>query len=170
MQNTTGTKDRPWLGVFAILAAMVMNILDSTIVNPVIGLSTILGPVIAGLLIDADVLGTGRRMVFLINVPLGAFCLIAGLRALPRGTAAGTLRLDVVVALVAGLGMFLLVDPLVQGREQGSPCPWDCSSNSAPASARSGRASPGVAPLPADGPVRQRDGHDLRAAVRHRDG
>jgi EmrB/QacA subfamily drug resistance transporter len=90
--------------------------------GPVIGLSTILGPIVAGGLIDADLFGSGWRMVFGINLPLAAFALAAGLKALPRSSAAGrTVRLDGAGALLAGAAMFLLVYPLVQGREQGWP-------------------------------------------------
>lgn len=90
--------------------------------GPAIGLSTILGPVVSGLLVDADLFGTGWRMVFAINLPLGAFALIAGLRTLPAGLSpARARRLDTVGALLAATGMFLLVFPLMQGREQGWP-------------------------------------------------
>lgn len=89
--------------------------------GPVIGLSTILGPIIAGVLIDADIAGTGWRMVFLINLPLGLFALLAGLRALPTASGNRSIRLDVPGMLIAGVGMFLLVYPLVQGRDQGWP-------------------------------------------------
>ncbi|MDT0307409.1 MFS transporter [Streptomyces sp. DSM 44917] len=91
--------------------------------GPVIGLSTILGPVVAGVLVDADLWGTGWRMVFFINLPLAAFSLLAGRAALPeRGTPrpAG-MRLDAGGAVLAGAAMFLGVYPLVQGREQGWP-------------------------------------------------
>jgi EmrB/QacA subfamily drug resistance transporter len=89
--------------------------------GPVIGLSTIAGPIVAGVLVDADVLGTGWRMVFLINVPLGAFALFAGRAALPKAGLARAMRLDGLGALLAGAGMFLLVYPMVQGRELGWP-------------------------------------------------
>ncbi len=89
--------------------------------GPVIGLSTVLGPVVAGLLVEADILGTGWRMAFLINLPLGAFSLVAGARALPAGRPSRGLRLDVTGALIAGTGMVLMVYPLVQGREKGWP-------------------------------------------------
>ncbi|MDI1463854.1 MFS transporter [Catellatospora sp. KI3] len=90
--------------------------------GPAIGLSTILGPIVAGALVDADVFGTGWRMVFGINLPLGAFALLAGLRTLPAGRAAlAVRRLDLTGALLAGAGMFLLVYPLMQGREAGWP-------------------------------------------------
>jgi EmrB/QacA subfamily drug resistance transporter len=90
--------------------------------GPVIGLSTIAGPIVAGVLVDADVLGTGWRAVFLINLPLSAFALLAGRAALPKAsTRRAGMRLDGVGALLAGVGMFLLVYPLVQGRELGWP-------------------------------------------------
>ncbi|MEO3750921.1 MFS transporter [Streptomyces sp. B6B3] len=89
--------------------------------GPVIGLSTIAGPVVAGVLTDADIFGTGWRMVFFINLPLAVFALLAGRAALPRSTRSRGMRLDGTGALLGGVGMFLLVFPLVQGRELGWP-------------------------------------------------
>jgi EmrB/QacA subfamily drug resistance transporter len=90
--------------------------------GPAIGLSTILGPVVAGLLIHADLFGTGWRAVFAINAPVGLYALLAGRRALPAGRRApGAVRLDVAGVLLAGTGMLLLVYPLVQGRQAGWP-------------------------------------------------
>jgi MFS family permease len=39
--------------------------------GPIMGLSAIAGPILAGWLVSADLLGTGWRMIFLLNVPLG---------------------------------------------------------------------------------------------------
>ncbi len=91
--------------------------------GPVIGLSTVAGPVVAGSLIQLDAFGTGWRSVFLINLPIGAFALVAGLKALPARAADQPRhgRLDLLGTLIAGTGMFLLVYPLVQGRELGWP-------------------------------------------------
>jgi EmrB/QacA subfamily drug resistance transporter len=96
--------------------------------GPVIGLSTVAGPVVAGLLIKADLFGTDWRALFLINLPIGLFALVAGLKALPAGIPAHRVagaakpgRLDLVGTLLGGIGMFLLVYPLVQGRELGWP-------------------------------------------------
>jgi EmrB/QacA subfamily drug resistance transporter len=93
--------------------------------GPMIGLATILGPVVAGVLVDADVFGTGWRMIFAINLPLGAFALLAGRIALPDvapGQAAGRPRtLDLPGVVLAAVAMFALVFPLVQGRELGWP-------------------------------------------------
>ncbi|WP_030166790.1 MFS transporter [Spirillospora albida] len=90
--------------------------------GPVIGLATILGPVVAGVLVDADPFGTGWRAIFLINVPLGAFALVVGARVLPAAAPTGRGGgIDLVGMLLGGAGMSMLVYPLVQGRELGWP-------------------------------------------------
>jgi MFS family permease len=94
--------------------------------GPAIGLSTILGPIAAGLLINADLFGSGWRAVFLINLPLGAFAIVAGRRALPAPPASEraarrALKVDLWSALAAGVAMSMIVYPLIQGRESGWP-------------------------------------------------
>ncbi|MEV4256495.1 MFS transporter [Spirillospora sp. NPDC049652] len=85
--------------------------------GPVMGLSSVAGPVLAGWLIDADLFGTGWRMIFLINLPLGLAAVLLGLFFLPPGRDGHASRLDLVGALLAALGAGLIVYPLVQGRE-----------------------------------------------------
>jgi MFS family permease len=89
--------------------------------SPVMGLSAMLGPIVSGGLIGLNLFGTGWRMIFLVNVPVGLAAL-AGARFLPAvpSRANGT-RLDLPGAALAGLAMFLLVFPLVQGHELGWP-------------------------------------------------
>ncbi|MEO3827063.1 MFS transporter [Actinomadura sp. B10D3] len=89
--------------------------------GPVMGLSSVGGPVLAGWLIDADLFGTGWRMIFLINLPLGAAAVLAGLRFLPAGRAEHASRLDLTGAALASVGAGLLIYPLVQGREHDWP-------------------------------------------------
>src|SRR5207248_2581556 len=89
--------------------------------GPVMGLSAMLGPIVAGGLISANVLGTGWRMIFLVNVPVGLAALVLGARTLPAGVRSGARRLDLPGALLAGAGMFLLVFPLAQGHSLGWP-------------------------------------------------
>jgi EmrB/QacA subfamily drug resistance transporter len=85
--------------------------------GPVMGLSAMLGPIVAGGLIGADLFGTNWRMIFLVNLPIGAFALITGAKLLPSvRDQQSRARLDIPSALVAGAGMFLLVYPLVEGR------------------------------------------------------
>jgi EmrB/QacA subfamily drug resistance transporter len=92
------------------------------ILGPACGLAAILGPVVSGLLIDADLFDTGWRMIFLVNVPVGVFVLIAGARFLPDVAPSATARrLDATSVGLAAIGAFMLVYPLVQGRELGWP-------------------------------------------------
>ncbi|GAA4882116.1 MFS transporter [Kitasatospora terrestris] len=89
--------------------------------GPVMGLSTVGGPILAGWLVDADLFGTGWRMIFLINIPLGLFAVAGGRAFLPEWKSARTVRLDLLGALLAAGGSALMVYPLVQGREHDWP-------------------------------------------------
>jgi EmrB/QacA subfamily drug resistance transporter len=105
--------------------------------GPVMGLSAMLGPIASGGLISLNVLGSGWRAIFAVNVPVGLAALALGLRTLPAGVGAGTGqaagdgasgalsarrgRLDLAGALLAGGAMFGLVFPLAQGRSLGWP-------------------------------------------------
>jgi EmrB/QacA subfamily drug resistance transporter len=90
--------------------------------GPAMSMSAILGPIVAGLLIGADLLGTGWRMIFLVNLPIGVFALLVGARFLPNvAPAVRSARLDVAGIALAATGALMLVYPLVQGRELGWP-------------------------------------------------
>jgi EmrB/QacA subfamily drug resistance transporter len=89
--------------------------------GPVIGLSAVLGPIIGGALIAANALGSGWRLIFFVNLPLGLIAAIGAVRVMPESRAPRPPRLDVVGTVLCGLGMGLLVYPLIQGREAGWP-------------------------------------------------
>ncbi len=89
--------------------------------GPIMGLSAVGGPILAGWLVDADLLGLGWRAIFAINVPIGLAALICAQKFLPANRPKRSLRLDIPGVLLAATGMFLLVYPLVQGREHGWP-------------------------------------------------
>ena len=92
--------------------------------GPVMGLSAMLGPIVSGGLINANLFGTGWRMIFAVNVPVGLIALVLGARLLPAGAGSGGARrgrLDLPGAALAGAAMFLLVFPLVQGHSLGWP-------------------------------------------------
>ncbi|MER5654355.1 MFS transporter [Streptomyces sp. NPDC002131] len=89
--------------------------------GPVMGLSAVCGPILAGWLVDADYFGTGWRMIFLINLPLGAAAIAGALRYLPKGRSETTPRLDIPGMLLVSLGALLIIFPLVQGREYDWP-------------------------------------------------
>jgi EmrB/QacA subfamily drug resistance transporter len=95
--------------------------------GPVMGLSAVGGPILAGWLVDADLFGTGWRMIFLINLPVGLVTIVAALKFLPESRPERTPRLDVVGALLATVAATLIIFPLVQGRELGWPA-WTFAS------------------------------------------
>ncbi|MFC4009848.1 DHA2 family efflux MFS transporter permease subunit [Nonomuraea purpurea] len=89
--------------------------------GPVMAISSVGGPVLAGWLVDADFFGTGWRMIFLINLPIGLAAVLAGMRFLPEHRLSNATRLDIVGVLLVSVAAFLLVFPLIQGRELGWP-------------------------------------------------
>ena len=90
--------------------------------GPVMGLSAMLGPIASGGLISANLFGTGWRMIFAVNVPVGLAALAIGARLLPAGSGGARRgRLDLPGAVLAGAAMFLLVFPLAQGHSLGWP-------------------------------------------------
>ncbi|MEU3352480.1 MFS transporter [Streptomyces sp. NPDC037389] len=89
--------------------------------GPVMGLSYVGGPILAGWLVGADWFGAGWRMVFLVNLPLGVLAFLGGWRFLPASGPTATTRLDLVGAVLASAAALAVVFPLVQGRELGWP-------------------------------------------------
>jgi EmrB/QacA subfamily drug resistance transporter len=86
-----------------------------------IGLATITGPLVGGLLIEADLLGLDWRPIFLVNVPIGIVAVAAAARFLIESRAPRALRLDPIGVAIVTTGLLLLVYPLVQGRDLGWP-------------------------------------------------
>jgi EmrB/QacA subfamily drug resistance transporter len=85
------------------------------------GLAASMGPIIGGILIKANLFSLDWRPIFLINVPIGIFGLLAGAKYLPEGKSAHPLRLDLVGTGIVVVALTLLVFPLIQGRELGWP-------------------------------------------------
>ncbi|MEU4102615.1 MFS transporter [Streptomyces tanashiensis] len=82
------------------------------------------GQVVGGVLVSADLFGTGWRPVFLVNVPIGIALLVLGARVLPRDAQAGPTRaraLDLPGLLLLAAAVSLLTVPLVLGQEQDWP-------------------------------------------------
>ncbi len=62
--------------------------------GPMIGLSVLAAPILAGALVEANLWGIGWRLVFLINVPIGIVAFAGAVRVLPRTIAHPGIRLD----------------------------------------------------------------------------
>jgi EmrB/QacA subfamily drug resistance transporter len=87
-----------------------------SIFGPVIGLASVLGPVIGGLLVDADLFGTDWRPVFLIHVPFGLAAAYGAIRFFPQSRVRPAPVLDLVGALLLAVFAGLIIYPLIQGR------------------------------------------------------
>ncbi len=89
--------------------------------GPVLGLSSVGGPVLAGFVISADVFGLSWRPIFLINIVLGVVGLIMAVKILPRDDDAD--RSTVVDGWASGLlGVTML--GLLYGLIEGSTNGW----------------------------------------------
>jgi len=85
------------------------------------GLASVCGPILGGLLIDANIAGLDWRPIFLVNVPFGIIAVAVGwflIRNLPGNS---TLRNDYVGIAIFGVSILLLVFPIIEGRNFGWP-------------------------------------------------
>jgi EmrB/QacA subfamily drug resistance transporter len=89
--------------------------------GPMMGLSILAAPILAGALIEANLWGIGWRLVFLINVPIGIAAFAGAVRVLPRTVAHPGIRLDMVGMALIGVALTAIIYPLIQGRAVGWP-------------------------------------------------
>ncbi len=117
----------------AIMVPQIMSMIQILYVDPkerqhisayyggIAGLASVLGPILGALLVASSLFGLGWRMIFLVNVPVGVFALIAAWFALPDARSPHPLKLDISGTILALVAMIFLTFPLIQGREQGWP-------------------------------------------------
>jgi EmrB/QacA subfamily drug resistance transporter len=96
----------------------------------VLSLAAVVGPLLGGLLTELDIAGLGWRPIFLINLPLGLFTLVAAARLVPESRSSHALRLDLVGVGLVTAALLLLLYPLVEGRSLGWPA-WTFASMAA---------------------------------------
>ena len=89
--------------------------------GPAMGLPMISAPILAGALVNADLWGTGWRLVFLINVPIGLVSFLLAVGSLPRSISRPGMRLDIVGTWLIGLALVSIIYPLIQGQPDGWP-------------------------------------------------
>jgi EmrB/QacA subfamily drug resistance transporter len=91
-----------------------------------IGISTAVGPLLGGILIHFGGEREGWRWVFYVNVPIGIAAILLGWRlipALPDGQRQRQ-HLDLIGVLLLGLGIVLLLLPLVEEQQAKNPAMW----------------------------------------------
>jgi MFS family permease len=83
--------------------------------------SAVVGQVLGGVLVSADLFGTSWRPIFLINVPIGIVLVVVSLAYLPKDEPRRDARLDLPGVAMLSAALFLLVVPLVLGQDEGWP-------------------------------------------------
>lgn len=85
------------------------------------GLSMVAGQILGGVLVAADIAGTGWRAVFLVNVPVALIGLVLAARSVPRTRSANPAPVDVPGTLLLTVTLLTLLAPLTEGRATGWP-------------------------------------------------
>ncbi|OBU59644.1 MFS transporter [Stenotrophomonas maltophilia] len=88
------------------------------------GLASVGGQLLGGVLVTADLWGTGWRSVFLINLPIIAAAVPAAFVLLRESHARQGARLDAVGAVALAASLLALVVPIIEGRQR--QWPWWC--------------------------------------------
>jgi MFS family permease len=80
------------------------------------GIAAVLGQLLGGLLVSANLDGTGWRPIFLVNVPIGLAGLLLASRHVPDSRAAVAARIDVPGTVLLGVTVLAVLIPLTEGQ------------------------------------------------------
>ena len=86
-----------------------------------LGLSSIVGQLLGGALVGADIGGLGWRLIFLINLPISLLAFLAAIPLLRETRGRVRPRLDFGGVVLSALMLTAFVVPLIEGRERGWP-------------------------------------------------
>ncbi len=79
------------------------------------GLAAVVGQLLGGLLVSANIDGTGWRPIFLVNVPIGVTGLILARRHVPESRSGHAARVDYHGTVLLGVTVLALLIPLTEG-------------------------------------------------------
>ncbi|MFJ7332325.1 MFS transporter [Streptomyces sp. NPDC101110] len=85
------------------------------------GLAMVAGQILGGVLVAADIAGTGWRSVFLVNVPVVLAGLVPAFRAVPETRSPRPEPVDVPGTFLLAASLLALLVPLTEGRAAGWP-------------------------------------------------
>src|SRR5690625_4376371 len=104
LQSLFTPKERtPWYGV----------------IGAITGIAAVAGPLLGGLLVDADLLGLGWRTIFLINVPIGVLIISLARRFVPETRSRHPLRVDLIGPLLLAAAVLCIMVPRSEERRVG---------------------------------------------------
>jgi EmrB/QacA subfamily drug resistance transporter len=89
--------------------------------SAVIACGAVVGQVLGGVIVSADLFGTGWRPVFLVNVPIGLLLLVLARKPLPADRGEPGRGLDPAGVVTLSASVLLFVVPLVLGHEEHWP-------------------------------------------------
>jgi MFS family permease len=85
------------------------------------GLSSVVGQLLGGALVAADIAGSSWRPIFLVNVPVGLVGLLMARRTVPETRAEHRVTVDRLGTVVLGATLLALLVPLMEGGALGWP-------------------------------------------------
>jgi EmrB/QacA subfamily drug resistance transporter len=85
------------------------------------GLAAVTGQLLGGVLVSANIAGSGWRAIFFVNVPVGIVGLILAARYIPETHAVRRTRIDVAGTFLLAATLVAVLLPLTEGRALGWP-------------------------------------------------
>ncbi|MER5185324.1 MFS transporter [Streptomyces sp. NPDC002896] len=85
------------------------------------GIAAVVGQLVGGLLVSADVAGASWRPIFLVNVPIGVVVLLAAARIVPETRSARPVGIDLPGTVLFAATLTALLVPLTEGHSLGWP-------------------------------------------------
>lgn len=85
------------------------------------GIAAVVGQLVGGLLVSADILGTSWRPIFLVNVPIGVVVLVVAARIVPDTRSPQPVGVDVPGTVLFAATLCALLIPLTEGHSLGWP-------------------------------------------------
>lgn len=121
LQGATGALMAPqFMALMQVMFQPVERISKLAMFGVIGGLAAIIGPIIGGLLIEANAFGLGWRLIFLINLPVGLIAMVMGYIYLPEARSGRPAGVDLRGIILFGLAIAALLWPLVRG-DHGAP-------------------------------------------------
>ncbi|MFI5557310.1 MFS transporter [Streptomyces sp. NPDC051738] len=85
------------------------------------GIAAVVGQLVGGLLVSADIAGTSWRPIFLVNVPLGVLVLVVAARVVPDTRSHHPVGIDLPGTVLFAATLTALLVPLTEGHSLGWP-------------------------------------------------